>query len=96
MQQKKSIRFLKFSERFKKRISKQPLRFHFQRPLDFFILDIYCMSIFNFLEKMFFGRTEKSGNQNYLNCRTEMNAKPKTIFTKKKQKYLKKWKIPLK
>jgi hypothetical protein len=60
----------------------QPLRINFQRPLDFFILDIYCMSIFNFLEKMFFGRTEKSGLQTYLNCRTEMSVDFKNIFTR--------------
>jgi hypothetical protein len=66
---------------------KQPLRFHFQRPLDFFILDIYCMSIFNFLEKMFFGRTEKSGNKIHLNCRTEMSANFKTFLQEKIQKW---------
>ena len=69
-----------------------PLLFNFQRPLDFFILDIYCMSIFNFLEKMFFGHTENPGNKICLNCRTEMSAKPKILLTIIIQKCLKKMK----
>jgi len=41
-------------------------------------LDIFKMSIFGFLEEMFFGRTEKSGNKNDWVCRSE-NGKENII-----------------
>ncbi len=39
------------------------------------------MSIFNFLEEIFFCRTEKSGNKKAVNCHTETSAETKHIFT---------------
>jgi len=39
------------------------------------------MSIFDFLKEMFFCRTEKSGNQMYLNGRTEISADLENFFT---------------
>ena len=48
------------------------------------------MSIFNFLEKMFFGRTEKSGNKICFNYRTEMSLKLKIFFPRNFIFFLKK------
>ncbi len=48
----------------KKPYFKDPLRFLFWT-----FLDILKMSIFGFLEEIFFGRTEKSGNIVVFNCR---------------------------
>ncbi len=39
------------------------------------------MSIFHFLEKIFFCRTEKSGNKKATICHTENSAEMKSIFT---------------
>ena len=45
---------------------KDPMRFLFWT-----FLDILKMSIFRFLEEMFFYRSEKSKNENVGNCRSE-------------------------
>jgi hypothetical protein len=44
------------------------------------------MSKFDFLEEMFFGRTEKSGRKYRIYCRTE-NAKENNIFNKILEKH---------
>jgi hypothetical protein len=53
---------------------KDPMRFLFWT-----FLDIFKMSIFGFIEEMFFGRTEKSGNENVWNYRFE-NGKKKQYW----------------
>jgi hypothetical protein len=49
---------------------KDPMRFLFWT-----FLDIFKMSIFGFLKKIFFMRTEKSGNKNDWICRSENGKK---------------------
>ena len=53
---------------------KDPMRFLFWT-----FLDILKMSIFGFLKIIFFMRTEKSGNENVWNCRSE-NGKKKQYW----------------
>jgi hypothetical protein len=44
------------------------------------------MSIFHFLKEMFFGRTEKSGTEIIIICRSENGKKQKHFNNKKMQK----------